>query len=97
MFRMTSGEKALVVAKIKCNLGMVYAVLENKDRALKNIDEASFLFNEIYASKEQFGPGESSVHAETCQVEFYYAEIYKMFRNYKEAIERYTRSKDALI
>lgn len=38
MFKMTSGEKALVVAKIKCNLGMVYAVLENKDKALKNID-----------------------------------------------------------
>lgn len=58
MFKMTSGEKALVVAKIKCNLGMVYAVLEDKDKALRNIDEASFLFNEIYAGKEQHGPGE---------------------------------------
>jgi hypothetical protein len=37
---MTSGEKALVVAKIKCNLGMIYSIIPQKDKekALKNID-----------------------------------------------------------
>jgi hypothetical protein len=47
MFTLTSGEKALVVAKIKCNLGMIYAIIPKKDKekALKNIDEAQYLFN----------------------------------------------------
>lgn len=47
---MTSGEKALVVAKIKCNLGMIYSIIteKSKELALKNIDEAQFLFNQIY-------------------------------------------------
>lgn len=50
MFKMTSGEKSLVVAKIKCNLGMIYSIVanKNKEKALKSIDEAQYLFNQIY-------------------------------------------------
>lgn len=35
MFRVTSGEKSLVYARIKCNLGMVYAIFRQKDKALE--------------------------------------------------------------
>jgi hypothetical protein len=40
MFKVTSGEKSLVFAKIKCNLGMVYSIFKEKDKALSEIDKA---------------------------------------------------------
>jgi hypothetical protein len=82
MFKMTSGEKALVVAKIKCNLGMIYSIIKdkNKEKALRNIDEAQYLFNDIYF-KGKLSPDEA-IHSETYMVYYYYAEIYKMFKEF---------------
>lgn len=41
------------MAKINCNLGMVYAIFGQKDRALQEIDKARVLFDEIYSSDRQ--------------------------------------------
>ena len=89
---MTSGEKALVVAKIKCNLGMIYSIIpdKNKDKSLRYIDEANYLFNEIYFKGEG---SEESIHSETYMVYYYYAEIYKIFKDYREALNNYEKSR----
>jgi hypothetical protein len=41
---------------------MIYAILKNQEKALLNIDEAKYLFNEIYSTKDQQSEHEELIH-----------------------------------
>ena len=94
MFRKTSGDKSLLVAKIMCNLAMIYAIFQDRHRALDYVDKAKLLFNEIYWKEEL--EGRALVHSETHMIEYYYAEVNRMCKEWKEAKEHYAQSLDCL-
>ena len=90
MFKMTSGEKSLVCAKIKCNLAMVYAIFKEKDKALKEIDRAKELFDQLYFEDDD--QPNKCIHRESYMIYYYYAEIHKMFNEYEDSIYFYQKS-----
>lgn len=91
MFKDTSGEKSIVCAKIKCNLAMVYSLFSEKKKALRSLDEAKHLFDDIYLKDNP----ENQIHSYSEMLYYYYAEIYSKFKSYKSALEFYDRSLQA--